>query len=136
MADIVVVPADVEIVGAVTLQTRLAGEAVTRGQAVYLKSSDQKFWLADSLTAAEAAAVGIALTSGSADQYIVVVTAGPIDLGATLTVGESYCVSSAAKGGVAPYADVTSGEYRTILGTADAANSLPVNVNATGVAVA
>lgn len=118
------------------LQTRTvqAGEAITQGECVYLKSSDSKYWLADADASSDTAtATGIALTPASADEYFTMATSGPIDLGATLTVGETYVVS-ATPGKIAPIGDLVTGDYPTHLGVAITAGKLQLNINASGVA--
>jgi hypothetical protein len=110
------------------------GETVTQGMPVYLKAADGLYWKADSdASSAAAAAVGIALTPGTAGETGLIVTAGEMDVGATLAVGTTYVVSNTA-GKICPIADLSTGEYNTILGTATAADKLYVNVFASGVA--
>lgn len=118
------------------VQTRTvqAGESITQGMPVYLKSSDSKYWKADANASSDtAAAVGIALTPADADGYFTMATSGPVDLGATLTVGETYVVSATA-GAIAPIGDLTTGDYPTHLGVATAADKLVLNIYASGVA--
>jgi hypothetical protein len=67
------------------------------------------------------------------DGYFIMATSGPIDLGATLTVGETYYVSDTA-GAIMPSADVSSGEYVTALGVATAADTINLDINASGIA--
>ena len=50
-----------------------------------------------------------------------------LDVGATLTIGETYVVSSNA-GAIAPIGDLTTGNCVTILGTAITAGKLPLNI--------
>jgi len=110
------------------------GEDVTHGQVVY-RHTDGTHKLAKSGgTKAEAAAVGIALTPGGANDSGIIAQKGSIDLGATLTVGEIYVLSETA-GAIAPEADLVTGDYVTILGVASAADQLELNVNPTGVQV-
>lgn len=121
---------------ATVVQTFLAGEAVTAGQCVYLKGSDDRWWLAQcDGTAAEAAARGIALNGAAAGQPVAVQTAGTITIGGTVVVGTVYCVG-ATYGAVVPWSDLASTNKLTILGYASAAGTLTIAVNATGVAVA
>lgn len=132
MADITVTAANVKPVGTSrTLQTVQYGETVTQGQPVYLKS-DTKYWKADADTSAEAAAIGIVITPGVADDYGVIVTTGQVNMGATLAVGQVYVVSVNA-GGVAPYSDLGTGDYVTILGVASTTAILDIGINATGI---
>ncbi len=136
MADVTVTAANVKPVGTSrTVQTVLLGETVTQGQPLYLKAADSKYWKADADTLAEAAAAGIAITPGVADDYAIMLTAGTINMGGTLAVGQVYVVSVNA-GGVAPYSDLGSGDYVTILGVATTTAILNVDLNATGIAKA
>jgi hypothetical protein len=59
----------------------------------------------------------VALTKGSADDPGIVVTGGSMNLGATLTAGAPYFVSSNA-GGICPAADLSTTEYTSYLGSA------------------
>lgn len=136
MADVTVTAANVKPVGTSrTVQTVLLGETVTQGQPLYLKAADSKYWKADADTLAEAAAAGIAITPGVADDYAIMLTAGTINMGGTLAVGQVYVVSVNA-GGVAPYSDLGSGDYVTILGVATTTAILNVDINVTGIAKA
>lgn len=132
MANLTQTAADVGVVDSATrVATVQAGEAITQGQPVYLLSN--KYYRADASTAAEAAATGIAISPAATDGYFLVASSGKVDVGATLTVGETYYVSDTA-GAIMPSADVSVGEYVTILGIATAAGELELNINASGVA--
>lgn len=113
-----------------------AGESVTQGMPVYLKASDGKYYQCDADASEDTAeAKGIALTPASADGYFVM--AGPdggVNLGATLTVGETYVIS-ATKGAIAPVGDLITGDYVTQLGIATTASNLKLNINISGVQV-
>lgn len=126
--------ANVKLGGANTITRNVQyGESVTQGMPVYKKSSDGKYYKADAnVTAAEAAAVGIAISPNATDGYGVIATSGPVDLGATLTVGETYYVSDTA-GAIMPAADVSTGEYVTALGVATTAALLELQIQASGV---
>jgi len=108
--------------GSQSTRTRVvqAGEAITQGQPLYLKASDGKYYKADANLSAEAAkGVGIAMTPASTNGYLVMQegSGGSVNLGATLTVGETYTVSATA-GAICPIADLTTGDYPCILGIA------------------
>ncbi len=135
MADLTVTAANVAIAGEdARIRKVQAGEAVTQGQPCYLKSSDGKYYKADAdLSADASAAAGIVITPASADGYFVIAESGPVNVGATLTVGETYAVSATA-GGIAPIGDLVTGDYPTILGTATTASKLVLSINASGVA--
>jgi len=93
------------------------GEAVTQGQPLYLENG--KYWRADSNVQAKSRATAIAMTPGGVDGFGVVAegAGGRVNLGATLVVGETYVVS-ATVGAICPIADLTTGDYPCILGTA------------------
>jgi len=119
MADLTITAASVvKGTGAKVLRGTLGG-TVTAGQAVYRDTTTKQFLAADndSATAAVRDAVGIALNGGAINQPVEVQYLGEINLGATLTVGETYVLSSTA-GGIAPIGDLGSGDYPVILGVA------------------
>ena len=134
MADLLVTAANVDRSGSGAEAKFIAGETITAGQALYQNATDKKAYKAQNDgTAAQAKSVGIALDGASALQPVVVITAGELDAGATLVVGETYVVSSTF-GGIAPIADLAATNFVTHLGVASAANKLIVKINATGVA--
>ncbi len=106
-------------VGSSGTRTRIvqAGAAVTNGQPVYLSAA--KYYPTDANLAATAKAEGIALTAASTDGYFLMQEGpgGLVNLGATLAVGQVYCVSATA-GAICPYADLVTGEFVCILGIA------------------
>jgi hypothetical protein len=114
-----------------------AGEAITQGMPVYLSTSDGKYYQSDANASATAAQCdGIALTPAATDGYLVIALPGSgakVNLGATLTVGQIYAVS-ATKGAICPVADLTTGDYPTIIGPATTAALLAFDVIEAGVA--
>lgn len=133
MADLTITAANVKA-GSNNTRTSLvqAGEAVTQGQPVYL-ASDGKYYQTDANdTAVKAQAKGIAITPASTDGYFLLGVDGLLNLGATLAVGQVYVVS-ATKGGIAPYADLTTNDYVTILGVATTTALLDFNLVVSGV---
>ena len=116
-----------------------AGASVTAGQCVYLDSSTNpatlKLAQCDG-TAAEAAAVGIALHAAGTGQPLAYAPTGAvINIGATTAKTTTYMVSAAA-GGVAPQADLVSTNKITRLGYAtDAAGAFVVDIKNTGASV-
>lgn len=109
-----------------------AGEAITQGQPVYL-ASDGKYYQTDANdTAVKAQAKGIAVSPASTDGYFLMAVDGLINLGATLAVGQVYVVS-ATKGAIAPYGDLTTNDYVTILGVATTTALLDINILISGV---
>lgn len=135
MADLSQTAANVGLSGVGgTLRNATAGEAITQGQPVYRLSSDQKYYRCDSDAEASAIAAGIAMTPAATDgNFVLAENSSIVDLGATLTVGETYCVSTNV-GAVAPIGDLTTGDYITILGVATVADTLPLNIYVSGAA--
>jgi hypothetical protein len=111
-------------VGSSTTKTIIVqfGETVTQGQPIYRSSTDSKYYRSDANIAAGAAS-GIALTRGSTDGFGLMALPGVasgqsmINLGATLAVGQVYCVGATA-GTIVPYSDLVTGDFVTILGVA------------------
>ena len=117
------------------------GEVVTAGQPVYQKAADNLFYKmqADG-TAAEAGVgvtFGVALSGGSANQWGVVATSGPVTIGATVVVGVHYYVHATA-GLIGLFSDLASGNYITDLGYATTTAIITLNgsTGATGLTLA
>ena len=131
--DLTVTAANVEGVSAST-RTLLgqAGEAVTQGEPVYRKAGDSKYYAADCDLSSEAATVaGICATAAATDGFVIIVTSGEMDLGATLTIGAQY-VASGNAGGIAPQADLATNDYISSLGFAVATDKFIVNIKNSG----
>ncbi len=108
----------------------LAGATITAGQAVYLDSATTSWKLFDCNDgAANTGTPGIALNGASSGQPIKVQMTGSPTLGAGAApvLGKVY-VASAAAGGIAPSADITTGWRTTILGVGGASNTLVMSV--------
>ena len=103
------------------------GATITAGQVVYELSSDNEWYLADADVLATSVVAGIAINGGSDGQAGDIQIVGDIDLGATLTVGQIYVLSTTA-GGIAPTVDTASGDYVTVLGVATAADSMMMEI--------
>lgn len=133
MADLSITAANVKAGSASTrVQLVQAGEAIDQGEPAYL-ASDGKYYQTDANdTAIKAQAKGIAITPASTDGYFLLAVDGLINLGATLAVGQIY-VCSATKGGIAPYADLTTNDFVTILGVATTTALLDINLLVSGV---
>ena len=104
-----------------------AGEAITRGQLVYKKTSDRKIYKADSdsATAEVRDCIGMALTDSSAGGPITYVTEDPsLAIAASgLTNGTIYILSATA-GGLAPAADATTGMFVTVVAVAKSGTTI------------
>ncbi|UES51572.1 hypothetical protein [Roseibium aggregatum] len=136
MADLSITPANV-ISGAGSIIDRgTGGAAITAGQPVYKDSADDKYKLSDCDSATEATRQcdGIALNGCADGQPLAVHKSGPLTVGAVLTAGQAYYLS-ATPGGIAPYADLGSGDYPVLLGIASSDSVLKVAITAAGVAL-
>lgn len=112
------------------------GVTITPGQSVYIDPSTGKLKLADADVQASAAATGTAELGGGAGQRIpIILEDDDYTPGATLTVGTTYVVSTTA-GGIAPLADITSGDYVTHLMVAKSATKAILRPFVTNVAIA
>ena len=129
MADATVTAANVQPVTTGTNQTKIAsvtaGATITAGQSVY-KNSSGTWALADADASAETAGqrgVGVALNGASSSQPLDVATGGEYDPGFTATEGVMYVLSGTA-GGVAPSADLATGDWVTILGVGNSSGNI------------
>lgn len=136
MADITITPTNVVAGGSSVTVDGTAGAAITAGQVVYRDAATGRYLLADcdSGTAAARSPVGIALNGAAIGQPVEVLTRGAVTIGATLTAGVAYYLSGTA-GGICPVADLTTGDYPTILGIATSASVLDVLIHESGVAL-
>ena len=135
MADVSVTAANVALVSG-SSKHGTAGETITAGQSLYLKSADTELYKADcDDTAAKATCVGIALNSASDGQPISYAGSGcVVNMGGTLVVGEPYFVSDTA-GGLKPDADLSSDDYVSFLGIGITAANLQIQIVNSGVQV-
>jgi len=134
MADLTITAANVDRVTG-SQRTQEAGVAITAGDAVY-QGADGLVALAEKdLTVTESLAQGIALSDAAIGQPVTYQISGVIALGATLSAGEVYMVG-AGPGGIAPVADVGTGDFATILGIAVSAANLKIGIIPSGVAAA
>lgn len=118
MAALSVTPGSVVKGSGATVTNGTAGATITAGQSVYFDSATSKWKLAqDDGTAEEAGAsgVGIALNGASDGQPLAVQVQGLLTAGATVTVGQIYCLGDGA-GDIVPYSDLGSTDKVTILG--------------------
>jgi hypothetical protein len=137
MADLSITAASVVAGSGARVAHGTAGATITAGQAVYRDASTGKYLLADndSATAGATEPVGIALNGAASGQPLAVLTKGPVTIGATLTAGTDYWLSSTA-GGICPRADLGAGDTAVLIGTASSATVLDVAIQNTGVELA
>ena len=136
MADLTITAANVKKTDSTLITEGIAGATITAGQPVYKDSTaSNKLKPADADVLASAAAVGIALHGASADQPLKYATGGNLTLGAVMTAGAVYVVSTTA-GGIAPVADLGSGDYVTLLGIATSTSNLKLSISVSATAKA
>jgi hypothetical protein len=136
MVDVTVTAAEV-LPGTAQELEGTSGATITAGQVVYLDSTSSTYKLADADdTAATATVKGIALNDASTGQRLKLATgkSGTIDPGFTVTVGSLY-VLSGTPGGIAPCADLATGDYVSLIGYGTAADELTLLIENTGVQV-
>lgn len=135
MADLTITAAQVlpgaESAGAQFAQG-IAGASITAGQVLYLDPTANTYKLADNNDTSEtlSIAAGIALHAAGSGQPIRLQTAGPITIGAGAApaVGTVYVLSATA-GGIAPVADLATGNRTTILGVGGSSNTIILRIN-------
>lgn len=135
MADLTVTAASVTGV----TQSILAGETITAGMSVYLKTSNNRWMKAQCDGTAEEAGsgtdTGIALHGSLNGQPLIVQKTGICTPGATVAVGTIYCISATA-GGICPIDDLVSTNKVSILGIGATASTLDMSIRSyTGYAV-
>mgnify|MGYP005819708497 CR=1 FL=1 len=131
MADLSITAADVEPGANATLNDGVAGETITRGKAVY-KASSGKLMIADADAEASAKAVGIAVQDAGDNQPIQYQSAGCLDIGAAVLVGEIYVVSDAA--GICVIDDTVgnapqAGQWLCVLGVPSETDELEIHID-------
>ena len=136
MVDIVITAANVVAGATATTETGKAGAAINAGQIVYPDPVDGSYKLAqnNSGTAATRSPAAMALTSAAIGQPLVVAKAGPVTVGAVLTVGVGYYLSANA-GGICPVADLGTGKYPALIGFAQSTSQLTIRFQEAGVAL-
>jgi len=115
----------------------IAGATITAGQSLYKEASTGQLKLADadSATAEVRVLEGIALHGASAGQPIQYQVAGDITIGGTVVTGTIYALGETA-GGIIPSADLSSGEYVSIVGVAISASVIRLGIKSYGAALA
>lgn len=136
MADVTITATSVAYGSNADIERGYLGATVTAGQVVYKDSADNLFKLADgnSGTAAARTAYGIALNGGASGQPVAVQRSGDYTVGGTVTVGGVYVLSATA-GGIAPVADLASGNYTNLIGIGITASTMRLFIGTAGVAV-
>lgn len=131
MAEITVTAATVAFVSG-TQVVGTAGETITAGMSVYLKAADSRLWKAQADgTAAEAAAVGVALHGSLAGQPLAYAANGSVlNIGGTTAAGVFYYVGATA-GGIGLAGDLASTNKVCQIGYATGTSGSVFNVRIT-----
>lgn len=132
MADIAITAANVISHGSNV--DRTAGATVAAGEVVYDDAAGSKLADNDSATAAARSPKGFALNGAANGQPLRVHTKGPLVVGAVLTPGVAYYLSS-TPGKICPVGDLGSGDYPVYLGIAKSSSVLDVNIHEASVAL-
>lgn len=111
------------------------GETLLKGELAYLKASDGLYWKADSDASDTAKVSHLVIVGGTAGQIGVGLQQGNVSLGAILTAGTVYVLSSNS-GKICAISDGNhaSGDFITIIGVASTTSVLNFKINATGIA--
>lgn len=119
MADLSITATAVVANAGAVKRSKIAGATITAGQIVYLDPADDRYKLADADMTGIGAVTGVfmALNGASVGQPLSVLVKGSVTMNAVLTAGTAYYLSPTA-GGVAPVADVLSGDNVILLGIA------------------
>lgn len=130
MADYIPVPDDVRQGSGITPIQGTAGEALERGDAIFIHSFDTKGYLTDSDDSEEMAQFdGIVLTKAAANQpFLYQPPSGKIHLGVDIPVGQVVVVSE-NPGRLAPAEDGASGWWTTVAGVGDEDGNLDMTIS-------
>lgn len=135
MADVTITASAVLASATATTENGTAGAAVTAGQTVYLSPTTGRYELADADGAADLRRPrGIALNAAGIGQPLRIIKEGDLTMDG-LTAGVTY-YQSPTPGGIAPRADVLTGDYVTVLGVAKSTAVLALDIQFPNVASA
>jgi hypothetical protein len=130
MADYSVTAASVVKTSTTSISEGIAGATVTAGQAVYIDTADSsKLKGCDADAQASSVCAGIALHGAANGQPLKYATGGSLTFNSAFAAGDVVCVSTTV-GGLAPYADLASGDFITVIGIATSATNLRIAINA------
>ena len=137
MADLVITAANVIAAARARRRTGTAGATVTAGQVVHISPTTGRYILsdADAEGIGDVVEFGIALNGAADGQPLQVALGGDITLGAVMTAGTSYYLSTTA-GGIAPRADLGAGDDVILLGVSKSTSVLALKPIISGVTLA
>ncbi len=94
----------------------IAGTTITAGQMVYLDTSTNTYKLAKADAAATSVVAGQCIDGGVSGRPILINPPGAVgNPGFVSTAGTIYVLSAATAGAIAPWADLTTGNYVNVL---------------------
>ena len=134
MADISITAANVLTAAGATIKRHTSGAAITAGQTVYKDTSASDVVKLADADASDATAVveGIAINDCASGQEVDVCTAGNINPGGTVVVGEFYVLSGTA-GGIAPVGDFATGDRASFFGVGTTTSNIILRIFNSGV---
>ena len=135
MADLTITASNVLAASSASVARVTSGTTtLTAGMPVYRDTADSNQYKAcDADAAGTASCDGIMLNSADDGQPAQVITNGTLTVGAGVTVGQVYVVS-VNPGGIAPYSDLASGDYVTIIGVGLTSTTIKVDIINSGIA--
>jgi len=136
MADLTITAASVVPASGASVNSGTAGETITAGMALYLKSADARYWKAQcDGTTEESTVAGVAINGASAGQPVSFINAGTVTIGATTVKTTAYMLSAAA-GAICPQADLVSTNKIVYIGFAtDAVGTFQMMLRVSGAVV-
>lgn len=113
------------------------GEAAVAGNMLYLKSSDSRYYKADTSEATDSAylATAMCLQEVGAGDYGPVAIGGKVDIGATVATADRIWLDTTAGAVTKTEADLTSGWYPCLIGFVDASGYTDLIFKSAGVAI-
>lgn len=119
MADLSITPASVVPGSHAKLVPGTSGGTLTAGAAAYYDTTTSTWKLADSdssTATAGSAGIGIAMNGASAGQPVVInLEDDDLTVGATVSMSAPVYILSDTAGGIAPIADIDTGDYPVVL---------------------
>ena len=130
MADLTITAGSVIAGTGAQISDGYAASAITAGQLLYVNTSSLLAPAqANGATTDEIA--GVALNSAGTGQPVRFQHAGRYTVGATVAVGV-YVLSAAGAGGIAPEADLATGHYLSVWGSAVSTTVIEIKIHNTG----
>ena len=130
-ADLSITAASVAFSSAAKFQTGTCGATITAGQALYIDTTVNQLKLASHASASTAAVAGLARGGCSAGGSVQYGYYDPdLTIGATLATGSICFLGSAAGGITCTVADLSSGEYPTIICLATSTTKCKLQIDA------